>query len=291
LQLDWSATPDLTFTTQVTARTLDDQHLNLEWAYATYKPAPAWKIQLGRKRLPLYLYSDFQDVGFAYATVRPFPDVYGWDIVNFNGASLTHYRDLGDWAVRLEAYGGSESSRRNKLQALISDMSTDVRWSRIRGVLAEASNDWFTGRVSYSQSDYSNRLHGESADLPLPSGTTRGPQSFLGFAALADWSSWQFRGEYGRVKREKGPGYAATIHLATIGRQWGKFTLTGGISRYRDTFNYGTVSVTATRSLALRYEIHSGAALKLQVDKFNDHAHPPFGGNARVLTAAYDLVF
>lgn len=291
LQMDWSATPDLTFTTQVTARTLDDQHLNLEWAYVTYKPAPAWKLQIGRKRLPLYLYSDFQDVGFAYATVRPFPDVYGWDIVNYNGASLTHYRDLGDWALRLEVYGGAESSRKNKLQALFSDVSTDVRWSGIRGVLAEASNDWFTGRVSYSQSDYSNRLPGEREDLPLPAGGTRGPQSFLGFAALADWNAWQFRGEYGRVKRERGPGYAATIYLATLGHQWGKFTLTGGISRYRDTFNYGTISVTATRSLALRYEIHTGAAVKLQADKFNDHTQPPLGGNAKVLTVAYDLVF
>lgn len=58
-----------------------------------------WKLQIGRKRLPLYYYSDFQDVGYAYNTVRPSPDVYGWDIVNYNGASLSTTRSLGDWTL------------------------------------------------------------------------------------------------------------------------------------------------------------------------------------------------
>ncbi|MBY0235951.1 MAG: hypothetical protein K2W93_13295, partial [Burkholderiaceae bacterium] len=57
--------PSFSVTGQVTARGLKDQHANLEWLYLAYQIAPEWSLQVGRKRLPLYYYSDFQDVGYA----------------------------------------------------------------------------------------------------------------------------------------------------------------------------------------------------------------------------------
>ncbi|MEF3019424.1 hypothetical protein V3478_33245, partial [Pseudomonas aeruginosa] len=83
VQGEWQLDPQWSAVAQITARTLQDQHVKLEWAYVTYAPTPEWKLQVGRKRIPLYYYSDFQDVGFAYNTVRPSPDVYGWDVVNY----------------------------------------------------------------------------------------------------------------------------------------------------------------------------------------------------------------
>ena len=53
---------------------------------------------MGRKRLPIY-YSDFQDVGFAYTWVRPPTDLYGWEIVSYNGVNATYRGDWGGWAV------------------------------------------------------------------------------------------------------------------------------------------------------------------------------------------------
>lgn len=127
LQVDWKLDRQWSATAQLTARTLKDQTLNLEWAYLSYAFSPEWKLQVGRKRIPLYYYSDFQDVGYAYNTIRPSPDVYGWDVVNYNGASLSTSQNLGDWTMRAELFGGGEKSRKNPYLRLFSDEPPDVK--------------------------------------------------------------------------------------------------------------------------------------------------------------------
>lgn len=286
----WSATA------QVTARTLQDQRVNLEWAYVTWAPTPEWKLQLGRKRLPLYYYSDFQDVGFAYNTIRPSPDVYGWDIVNYNGASLSTTRGLGDWSLRAEAYAGAEKSRDNPYFTLSTSDPTEVKWSGITGLVAEISRDWFTGRVSYSRSKYQVRDQA-SGDLGvLYDGSTKASQDFLGFAFNGDWDEWQLRSELGKVKRAKAVGYDADFYLVTLSRQFGAFTVTGGLSGYKEKSPYDLASYQpvqlGAKTLALRYDVHKGGALKLQLDRVSDKGKPErYTGNARVISLSYDIVF
>lgn len=55
-------TDDLQAVGQVMGRTGTGK-MTLEWAYLSYAINPNWTLQAGRKRIPLYYYSDFQDVG------------------------------------------------------------------------------------------------------------------------------------------------------------------------------------------------------------------------------------
>ena len=52
--------------------------------------------QVGRKRIPLYYYSDFQDIGLSYPWVSPPPELYGWEVTNYNGGSLRYNDSFGD---------------------------------------------------------------------------------------------------------------------------------------------------------------------------------------------------
>ncbi len=294
VQLDYKFNREWSATAQVSARTLKDQHVNLEWAYMTWSPTPDWKLQVGRKRLPLYYYSDFQDVGFAYNTVRPSPDVYGWDIVNYNGASLSTTQSLGDWSLRAEAYMGAEKSKDNPYFTLFSADPTEVKWSGISGMTLEFSKDWFTGRVSYSRSKYQARDQTTGDAFILYDNSLKASQDFLGFAFNGDWDEWQLRSELGKAKRSNAVGYDADFYLITLGRQFGSFTVTAGMSAYKekalDLNTYDPVKL-ATKSLALRYDVHKGGALKLQLDRVSDKGNPIYTGNARVLSLAYDVVF
>lgn len=294
LQLDWRLSNQWSATAQVTARTLKDQSLNLEWAYLSYEITPEWKLQVGRKRIPLYYYSDFQDVGYAYNTVRPSPDVYGWDVVNYNGASLSTSQNWGDWTVRAELYTGSEKSKKNPYSRLFTDEPPDVRWSGITGMSIELNQDWFTARLSYTRSNFDIRDRSTKEHVELFDGSTRAGQDFFGLALNGDWDAWQWRSEIGKARRMDAAGYDSSFYLATLGRQFGDFTLTVGQSGYRESTDYPndyTVVKLATTSLSLRYDVHKGGALKLQFDRVRDRGNPVFTGAARGVHVAYDLVF
>lgn len=295
LQGEWRLSKQFSAVAQVSARTLRNQHANLEWAYLSYSPSPEWKLQLGRKRIPLYYYSDFQDVGFAYNTVRPTPDVYGWDVVNYNGASLSNTRSLGDWTLRTELYSGSETSRKNPYYTIFIEEEQDVRWGGIRGLSAELSRDWFTGRISYTRTNFGVRERASGEQAELFNGRTRASQSFLGLVLNGDWDEWQWRSEFGKAERMAAAGYDARFWLATLGRQFGRFTLTAGLSRYAERSDFDLdsyVPVTlSTRTLALRYDLHKGGALKLQWDRVRDRSPSALTGDSRLLSLAYDLVF
>ncbi len=64
-------------------------------------------LRTGRMGLSIYLLGDTPDVGYAYLTVRPPPEVYG-NLANadFDGADVTYSRALGAALIRLRAFGG-----------------------------------------------------------------------------------------------------------------------------------------------------------------------------------------
>ena len=296
VQGEWKINREFTAVGQVTARTLKDQHLNLEWAYLSYTPSPEWKIQLGRKRIPLYYYSDFQDAGFAYNTVHPSPDVYGWDVVNYNGLSISNTKNLGDWTLRTEFYTGSEKSKKNPYYTLFTEDRKDVEWGGIAGLSLEASKDWFTGRVSYTRSSFQVRDRASGDYAQLYNGRTKANQSFLGLVLNGDWEEWQWRSEFGKARRMQAAGYDASFYLMNLGRQWGSFTLTAGMSRYAENSRFDLADYVpvklSTHTVALRYDVHQGGALKVQLDRVRDRtAVAPLTGPARVFSVAYDRVF
>ncbi len=76
-------------------------------AFLRYEPSPAWMLRAGRIGLDLYLLGDALDVGYAYLTMRPPPEVYGiLANAEFDGADATYSRALGAALMRLRAFGG-----------------------------------------------------------------------------------------------------------------------------------------------------------------------------------------
>ena len=99
----WSATA------QVVARGREDFEPEFAWAYLNWKSGN-WSAKLGRQRIPFYRYSDFLEVGYAYAWLRPPRTVYGGTgFDNFDGINLNYSRFDGDLFSSFQViYGGTE---------------------------------------------------------------------------------------------------------------------------------------------------------------------------------------
>ena len=292
IQLTDQVTPDLSGTVQITARAVRDQTLNLEWAYLTYKLSPEWTVEVGRKRLPLFYYSDFQDIGYAYSTVRPPPDVYGWDIVNYNGASLAYNTEVSGWSLRSEVYGGAEHSRNNPYSNLTYATEQRIDWNDILGAGIEVSRDWFTGRLNYTAIKF-RQVDSATGPMQLYNGQDAAAQHFLGLALNADIDAWSVRSEVGEALRQTS-GYKSWFYAVSAGYRFGKLTPTLGWSSYRestpfpDSYHPG---YNTTATAALRYEIQKSAAVKLQINRIQDKSATTSLGSGNAVSASYDIVF
>lgn len=86
IQGNLKLTDSVSATAQLTTRGSQPEP-NLQWAYLTWRKGN-FELQAGRKRIPLYFYSTFQDVGLTYPWISPPSELYGWEATNYNGANL-----------------------------------------------------------------------------------------------------------------------------------------------------------------------------------------------------------
>ncbi len=170
-----------TITGQFISRGIDDFDVADEWAYISYKLTDATDVRLGRMRAPLFMYSDYIDVGYAYPWIRapielyrlPFNTVEGIDIVN------THY--FGDWDGSFQFYFGHLEE-----DAVLNNNEISLDLTDFGGVNYVLSNDWFSFRLSYNRAKYSFSI--PEPALPLFAGLEGAAAGFasVGLTDFAD---------------------------------------------------------------------------------------------------------
>ena len=111
LQVKSDLNQELSVAAQVSGRGAQDFNAVLEWAYLSYNITPSLTLQAGRQRTPLYHYSDFIDVGYAYHWIRPPVEVYNNSFPTYEGVSLTYTASLGNWATKARLYSGTTENR------------------------------------------------------------------------------------------------------------------------------------------------------------------------------------
>lgn len=110
-------------TGQAVTRGARNGKVNLEWIYLSHEVSDKLTVQLGRKRIPFFYYSDSQDVGLAYPWIHLPPQMYGWEVVNYNGVSLYYKDTWGTWTSALNVFtGGGRACRYVIAVALRSDI-------------------------------------------------------------------------------------------------------------------------------------------------------------------------
>lgn len=282
-------TDKLDATGQAVGRATSDS-ASMEWAYISYKLSPKLTLQAGRKRIPLYYYSDFQDVGQAYMWVRPPQALYGWEASNYNGLSIRYSGDINGWGVMTSLFTGSEKIKESRYLRIYDNSALyDIKWDKIIGGDIEISNDWLTARVILMSSrNYVTESGSSFEDSAIK-------QSVGGLALNADFGNWFVLTET-NINRREADTYTvrAPANLISAGYRIGKFTPFLSWSRYWDkstnVAEYAPERFT-DKSFTLRYDINSSMDAKLQLDELHDHSVTDFVGTTKSVSIALDVVF
>lgn len=292
IQGTYTFTPQASFTGHVVSRGTRETP-DLAWAFGSYKFNGNWEVQLGRKRIPLYYYSDFQDIGVAYPWITPPPEVYGWEATNYNGASLRYNRDLGDTQLTTSVFTGQEKNKKSLYQKLYYPVGdTEVQWNNILGADLEINRGPLTLRAVVMRADV--KTLNNSSDNPV---NDLAVLKTYGLAANLDLDRWFIVSEFARLSRDhREDGYKVSAPALTVGAgmRLGQWTPFISYSRYSETttdsVQYPALSAYHHASATLRYDVAPGTAVKVQLDRQIDSANN-FGGHSRLLRVSYDHVF
>jgi hypothetical protein len=139
----WSATA------QLVARGRDDFDPEFAWAYVGWNGGNGWSAKLGRQRLPLYRYSDFLEVGYAFPWLRVPNAIYNLEFNNFDGASAAYAFGTGAWFTTVQ---GSVGRFEGDIE--LSGNPAEAELASLVGISAETIyGDWLTLRAGYFKAD------------------------------------------------------------------------------------------------------------------------------------------
>jgi hypothetical protein len=138
------ATKPLDESTQVTVQLLskgnaDNYAAKVQWLYLSHDLSDTQTIRAGKFGIPVYYFSDFLNVGFAYHWVRPPVQVYPFD-PTYTGLNYMHRGTVGsiDWSA--EVFTGTENDR-------LANLGIDVSGKESTGATLLATQDEWSGRL------------------------------------------------------------------------------------------------------------------------------------------------
>lgn len=268
----------------------------VDWAYATWQPSAEspWTFQAGKFRIPLYYYSDYLYIGYAYPWVRPAPDVYGWPIYSYLGANASYRTQLGasDWAATFHAWTGGYTQHDDAYDTLIYYTTpTNESWKKIMGFSVSANNGVFDVRGMFMR--YKDTLWQDVGGVRT---TLIDQQStkIMGISANMDYKNWLVKTEidrYEQVDPAKGLNGIYKYALAGVGYQYGAWTPMLTMSRYRTVMS--PIEGRNTRYASLRWDFAKNTALKVQYDVTTDKSQYsyPFFGDSKLLSISLQGIF
>ncbi|MCV2370462.1 hypothetical protein [Roseateles oligotrophus] len=283
----------LSATVQLLSRPNNDNYQpSVDWAYVSYALTDEWTLQAGRKRIPLYYYSDFLYVGTAYPWVRPAPDVYGWPIYAYDGANLAYSRPVfGNWTLDANLWAGGFSYKDNAYDTKIYfGDRTDEAWRKILGGYATLSDGAISVRAMLMtfRNEQSTHKPDGSTVINLDGYRT----NIMGLSANYDGRNWILRSELNRFS-QKVSGYTYNYFLLGGGYKFGDWTGMYTISRYRTAENnfLAPIEGRRTKTLALRWDVSKNWALKAQYDVSKDQSKYDFFGDYKLLSFSAQTSF
>lgn len=267
------------------------------WAYLNYKFADALNLRVGRLKFPNYLTSDYVEVGYAYPWVRPPMEVYNSiPVTTFDGVDLLIRQNFGDLSLLVQPYFGYSRDKVIVPQEVLGLIAAlfppgaspvnpgdvvyfDYDADRIQGLKIALSSDIFSVYAHYFKVnvDFPPPIPG----VPL---SIRGADvRYSSAGATLDWANIVLFTEYfeNKVEDELAVVYPQQKgYYATAGYRIGKFLPHVTVAKLDDNDSPSGIVlpgipvplnsiplIQKSITLGLRYEIATGAALKIEAQQ------------------------
>ncbi|GLX78981.1 hypothetical protein tinsulaeT_23210 [Thalassotalea insulae] len=291
----------LSATAQLVAKGVDDFEPEFDWYYLTYRATDSLTLMAGRRNIPMYYFSEYSEVGYAYPWMRPPSNLYWWQITQFNGVNAMYSFDSGDYSNTVTLFYGNEYSRDNTemgyYEVLFGGESStvvDEFWTDITGVNWNISGDIFDLRFVYFQHDMERTRH----FIDTTSDQLNTSQKFYGFGGSIDLNPFTVLFDWNFVTRDDGLGTEYPTYL---------ISLVYNIDDYQPYIAYSKADHERTKlkiddleehyimSYGVRYNFLPNASFKVQYDHFVDQGHEPSGwayhGDSDTISLGVDFVF
>lgn len=147
LRMDAELDDALSFTAQFVTKGANDYEPEMDWLFATYNIQPNLSVSVGKIRTPLFMFSDYLDVGYAYQWIAPPFSVYGAPTINSTeGVKLSWMAEMGEaWLSELQVWGGQSDETLEELGGIDYTMENQF------GLAWLVEHEWLILRAVYVQ--------------------------------------------------------------------------------------------------------------------------------------------
>ena len=295
--------PELSVTGQLVAKGTDDFEAEFDWYYLTYNLSDSTTLMAGRRNIPMYYFSEFSEVGYAYPWIRPPSNLYWWQITQFNGVHLSHSFDMGNYFNTITVFYGNEYHYDNKEMLYYDKLyggsatSVDEIWTNIVGFNWNFVGDNFDLRFVYFQNDRDRDTN--FADGSVTS-TTPFSQQFAGLGGTVNWEQFTFLFDWNYVTYDDALGTIFPTYLISVVYNFDEYQPYISYSKAdheREDASPPTEDLEEHYMLSygVRYNFTGSASLKIQYDIFRDQGHEATGwayhGDSDTIAIAIDFVF
>lgn len=297
LQAQAVISDDLRATVQMTAKGAADFNTAVDWAYVSYDLSDNLTLNAGRFRLPLYFYSDFLDVGYAYHWIRPPVEVYSAPTSQLEGVSLYHTTFLGDVEVATQAWFGGISDEQD-----YDGISSTFDSTNNMGLSSLLTWEWFKLRLLYNATDLTSSVSGDIPGFGPFASESEMDISYVAAAFMVDYENFMWRSEITQADTTTSTAAGAlgpasvtettdTTWYMSAGYQIGDFI--PHITRAQIDPEAGSYSTeTTTNTVGVSWAFHPSAAFKVEYLQ-SERAGNEFGTGTEVdvVSVSLDIVF
>ena len=325
LQVTGTINERMSATTQLILRGANDYDTEIAWAYLSFNVSNEGTLQAGRLRVPVYHFSEYMDVGYAYPWIRIPADTYSLDLINYNGARYSHQFYFGDATMGVTVSYGNQTNDDDELMSYLFPERIDRDFEDIMGLVVNFDMGGIVLRSSYHEAEMFE---------------TRHLSRFVAENILGIPSAALFASNTGMVDGD-GNGlvafdteYDISFFDASVNATFGDFGVFLEYNKYKPFYKsyFGSLTYTFgeyqayvlyskfdldqpweshdTQSVGLRWDFATNVAFKVDVSKFDDTGFNPFtlepnpvfqgarvvnggdgDGDATIASVGFDFVF
>lgn len=135
----------LNLTAQAVIYGNDNYKPKFDWIYASYDLGAGWSVAAGRTRTPLFMYSAYQDVSYAYTWLKPPFSVYGIpQFKSVDGLKVVHQGMMGDWSSDVQIWYGTLSERLAE-----NGLDSTLELKDVAGISWDVEHAWLRFHTAY----------------------------------------------------------------------------------------------------------------------------------------------
>ena len=291
IQITGNINDKFSATTQFMLRGANDYDVEVAWAYLTYQISDEGTLQGGRLRVPVYHFSEYMDVGYAYPWLRIPSDTYSLDLINYNGVRYSHQFYLADTTLEAMVIYGNQTNDDDELMSYLFPQRIDREFEDILGLVLNFDMDNIVLRTSYVKSDMRDTRHlseflatqilGIPAQALYPSNTgltdndgnslvatdTFYDISFFDVSAKLTFGNINLFAEYNKYK----PFYSS--YFGSVSYTFDEFEVYALYSKFDLDEPWESHD---TQSVGFRYDFMPNVAFKFDISRFDDTGYNPF---------------